>query len=235
MVARILASGAGAVKPAPKPPIHAANQPPKPAKSRGDRADNGWMMGKPRVERRAGRGLSAVEIVGTLGVLGVLSGVMLPFLDIQVDRSRAVHIARDFQELEGAVARYRADTERLPIHYSGYDPSEHPDVQNLTVRPTPEAGIRGWNGPYLSAAWPRRNAWGGRLDLVLSTHQFDRDGDGKVDTQAANSYLYLTGVTERGARELDRLIDRRRNPHAGQAVYETMPGGGTTVYLLVAD
>jgi hypothetical protein len=34
------------------------------------------------VERRAGRGLSAVEIVGTLGVLGVLSGLVMPFLNI---------------------------------------------------------------------------------------------------------------------------------------------------------
>jgi hypothetical protein len=70
---------------------------------------------------------------------------------------------------------------------------------------------------------------------VLSTRQFDRDGDGKVDTQAANSYLYLTGVSARGARELDRLIDRKRNPHAGQAIYEEMPRGAATVYLLVAD
>jgi ribosomal protein L13E len=190
---------------------------------------------EPRVERRAGRGLSAVEIVGTLGVLGVLSGAIMPFLNIQVDRSRAVHIARDFQELETAVARYHDDTELYPINYSGYDPSDHPDVQNLTVRPTPEAAIRGWNGPYLPSAWPRRNAWGGRIDLVLSTRQFDRDGDGTPDTHAANCYLYLTGVSERGARELDRLIDHRRDPRTGRAVYESMPGGQTTVYLLVAD
>jgi hypothetical protein len=193
------------------------------------------MRREQRVERRAGRGLSAVEIVGTLGVLGVLSGVMLPFLSIQQDRSRAVQIARDFQQLTGAVERFQRDTARLPIHYSGYDPAEYPDVQNLTVRPTPEAGIRGWNGPYLPAPWPRRNAWGGRLDLLLSTRQFDRNGDGIADTRAANSYLYLTAVSERGAQELDWLIDRKRNPRAGRAVYERLPGGGATVYLLVAD
>jgi hypothetical protein len=108
-------------------------------------------------------------------------------------------------------------------------------VQNLTVRPTPEARIRGWNGPYLTAAWPRRNAWGGRLDLIFSTRQFDRDGDGKLDTQGANCYLYLTGVTERGARELDRLIDRRRDPRGGRVIYESTPGGQETVFLLVSD
>jgi type II secretory pathway pseudopilin PulG len=193
------------------------------------------MTPKHRVERRAGRGLSAIEIVGTLGVLGLLSGLMTPFLNMQVDRSRAVHIARDFQQIEGAVRHFRRDTERLPIHYSGYDPSEHPDVQNLTVRPSQEAGIRGWNGPYVDAAWPRRNAWGGRLDLVCSTHQFDRDGDGQPDTHAANCYLYLTGVSEHGARELDRLIDRKRNSRAGRATYDRVPGGGATVYLLISD
>jgi hypothetical protein len=108
-------------------------------------------------------------------------------------------------------------------------------VQNLTVRPSQEAGIRGWNGPYVDAAWPRRNAWGGRLDLVCSTHQFDRDGDGKPDTHAANCYLYLTGVSEHGARELDRLIDRKRNSRTGRATYDRVPGGGATVYLLISD
>jgi len=212
-----------------------AEPPVKLAKSGPNSADYGGMRRKQRVERRAGRGLSAIEIVGTLGVLGTLSGLMLPFLNMQVDRSRAVHIARDFQQIEGAVRHFRKDTERYPINYSGYDPSEHPDVQNLTVRPSPEAGIRGWNGPYVDSAWPRRNAWGGRLDLVCSTRQFDRDGDGKADTQGANCYLYLTGVSDHGARELDRLIDRKRNPRSGRAIYDRIPDGATTVYLLISD
>jgi type II secretory pathway pseudopilin PulG len=185
--------------------------------------------------RRRRLGVSSVEMIGLLGGLGVLTALLMPALGVQVERARSARIARDLWRLEAAVTDFRADTNRWPIQYSNYDPAVHPDVMNLTVRPTAVSGIRGWDGPYLADHWPKANNWGGRVDLLDSTYQFDLNGDRTPDTSGSNSYLYLTRVPEPAAREIDRLIDGGGSERSGRVTYAPAGRRRSTVYIFLAD
>jgi hypothetical protein len=188
-----------------------------------------------RRRRRGVRGTSGTEMIGLLGGLGALAALLMPVIGIQVERTRSARIARDLWRLEAAVADFRADTHRWPVQYSNYDPAVNPDVMNLTLRPTAASGIRGWDGPYLADHWPKANNWGGRVDLLDSTYQFDLNGDHVPDTSGSNSYLYLTRVPESAAREIDRLLDGGGSARAGRVNYSPAGRRRSTVYIFIAD
>jgi hypothetical protein len=184
----------------------------------------------------AHRHLSRNEIVLSLAVLAVLGWMFLSLCSLGVEHLRIKRTLRFLRRIEGAVAEYQRDTGRYPVHFADYDPTVHPDLQNLTHAPPLKSGLMGttWKGPYLEEL-AAHNAWGGLIHLHYSTRQFDLDGDGRADTSGSNSYLVLSAIPRRAAARLDILVDGRPDPGAGRLTCSDAAGGRQSICFLIAD
>jgi hypothetical protein len=180
------------------------------------------------------RHLSPAEALCALAVLLGLAFAVEPLARRELETLRVSRTMAELRRIEAAALRFRADTGRFPVHYADYDPAVHPGLKNLTVAPPVECGIASWGGPYLDAA-ARTNPWNGLLHLHYSTTQFDLDGDGRADTEGANSYVVLTGVPAAAAARLDLEIDGADDPRAGRLLAAGPAGGRQTAYFFIAD
>lgn len=130
--------------------------------------------------QRADRGFTLLELLVVMVIIGLLVGYVAPNYFSAVGKSEAKAARAQMDSLQKALVAYRLDVGRYPDTSQG--------LNALHVKP---AGVRGWQGPYMSKAVPS-DPWGhayvyrqpgqqGEYDLL----SYGRDGrPGGVDDAA---------------------------------------------------
>lgn len=116
-----------------------------------------------RVNARRAAGFSMIELSVAVAVILLLSGIVLPVLGDQLDKSKAARAAADAKKIGEAFQKYRLDTGGWPVddlyffetilfQYTkviGLAYAAQREFQGFPCLFKAPAGSRGWNGPYL--------------------------------------------------------------------------------------
>ena len=95
-------------------------------------------------QRRIGRsesGLTLIEILVVIIVLGLLAGLVAPRIIGRVSEAKTATARTQIELLGVALDNYRLD--------NGYYPTTEQGLAALRTRPTSEPQPRNWRGPYL--------------------------------------------------------------------------------------
>lgn len=92
------------------------------------------------------RGLTLIEILVVIIVLGLLAGLVAPQIIGRVSEARGATARTQIELLGVALDNYRLDNGRYPTTQQG--------LEALRTEPTSEPIPRNWRGPYLRKAVP---------------------------------------------------------------------------------
>jgi general secretion pathway protein G len=128
------------------------------------------------LKRRSQRGLSLVELIVAITIMGILAGAALPLARLTVRRDKERELRRDLWELRDAIDRYKDVTDRgliqIKLGSDGYPPDletlvQGVDVQGKKVRflrripVDPMTGKNEW-GMRSMTDDPESDSWGGQ-------------------------------------------------------------------------
>jgi general secretion pathway protein G len=112
------------------------------------------------------RGLTLIELIVVLIVIGLLAGLVAPQILGRVSDARVTTAKTQIELLGVALENYRLD--------NGVYPSTSQGLEALRVRPAGLPEARNWRGPYLKKAVPA-DPWG-RPYVYRSPGDRDRFG-----------------------------------------------------------
>ncbi len=158
-----------------------------------------------RSSSRSRRGFTLLEIIVAMVVIALLVGVVALRSSKVVDRGKVTKIVDTVNTLKQACAMHHFDTSTFAYEYSGYPASS----QRLSQRQT----YNGWKGPYIEKQITvGDNPFGGTVHLYsIATPNgnpgFDLDGDGTLDVTGGSNVLWMSGVPNEQAREVNDAFD----------------------------
>jgi general secretion pathway protein G len=127
---------------------------------------------------REEEGFTLIELIIVVAIIAILGAVVAPNILKAIDGSRVVAVVADTKVIKSAAQAYYADTGQWPKNpAAGGDPG-------FINEPDKDAGVDGWNGPYLDR-WPEKNPWGGTYTLSYME---------KTLNEGEKLYLLLTQV-----------------------------------------
>ncbi|MGF1464394.1 MAG: type II secretion system major pseudopilin GspG [Maricaulaceae bacterium] len=125
--------------------------------------------------RRAEAGVTLIEMLIVLVIIGLIAGLVGPQLFSQVDRSRSIAAEAEIRALKNALDTLRLDIGRYPTTEEGL---------TLLIEPPPDNAVN-WFGPYLEQDDPPVDPW-------QSPYVYERDTE---DERII--YLYTLGADGR--------------------------------------
>lgn len=115
---------------------------------------------------RARRGLTLIELIVVLIVIGLLAGLVAPQILGRVSDAKITTAKTQIELLGVSLENYRLD--------NGVYPSTQQGLEALRAKPSGSPDARNWRGPYLRKAVPA-DPWG-RPYLYKSPGDKDRAG-----------------------------------------------------------
>lgn len=112
------------------------------------------------------RGLTLIELVVVIIVIGLLAGLVAPQILGRVSDARVTTARAQIELISVALENYRLD--------NGIYPSTSQGLQSLQVKPSGIPEARNWRGPYLRKPVPL-DPWG-RAYIYASPGSRDRAG-----------------------------------------------------------
>ena len=112
------------------------------------------------------RGLTLIELIVVLIVIGLLAGLVAPQILGRVSDARITTAKTQIEHLGVALENYRLD--------NGVYPSTRQGLDALRTKPAGAPEVRNWRGPYLKKAVPA-DPWG-RPYIYKSPGDKDRTG-----------------------------------------------------------
>jgi prepilin-type N-terminal cleavage/methylation domain-containing protein len=106
-----------------------------------------------RDDRHRRRGMTILEVLVVLSILGLLAAVMLPVLKGRIDSGEAAALADNFTQIRRAVVAYRNDVGRYPrtIEQLGAKPGTGSvPTTDICAQTVPVSGRNAWRGPYVA-------------------------------------------------------------------------------------
>jgi len=100
-------------------------------------------------QRRSVQGLTLVELLVVLAILGMLAALVGPQVLNQLGGAKSKSATIQIRDLEQALELYKLDVGRFPNSTEG--------LEALVRAP---GGARGWNGPYLKKGEVPLDPWG---------------------------------------------------------------------------
>jgi general secretion pathway protein G len=142
--------------------------------------------------RRGERGLTLIELIVAVIILGILMGAAVPIARVRIKREREAELRRDLWEMRDAIDRYKDAADRgafqIKLDSNGYPPDldtlvKGVDVQGKTLRflrrvPTdPMTGNTDW-GLRSMQDDPDSTSWGGQnvFDVYTKSNATALDG-----------------------------------------------------------
>jgi general secretion pathway protein G len=142
--------------------------------------------------RRGERGLTLIELIVAVIILGILMGAAVPIARVRIKREREAELRRDLWEMRDAIDRYKDAADRgafqIKLDSNGYPPDldtlvKGVDVQGKTLRflrrvPTdPMTGTTDW-GLRSMQDDPDSTSWGGQnvFDVYTKSNATALDG-----------------------------------------------------------
>ena len=115
---------------------------------------------------KARRGLTLIELIVVLIVIGLLAGLVAPQILGRVSDARITTAKTQIELLGVALENYRLD--------NGVYPSTQQGLEALRTRPSGVPDARNWRGPYLKKSVPA-DPWG-RAYIYKSPGDKDKSG-----------------------------------------------------------
>jgi type II secretory pathway pseudopilin PulG len=157
--------------------------------------------------RQTSGGFTWLEIVVVLTVVVMLAGALFPVFNGTTKSGKVSKVLKLVESLQAACQRHKLDTGNYAIEYSGNAAKS----RHLSARQT----VRGWKGPYIelpltSTHNPFSSSGIHVYNSALANgwlKGFDLDGDQVLDVTGSCNMLWLAGVSDAEARELDTVLD----------------------------
>lgn len=165
------------------------------------------------------RGLTLVEMLAVIVIIGILASIIAPNAVVSIEKSKVAATLADFQAIKGAALGYYADTGSWPpTEASGSDPG----LVSKTGNPS------GWNGPYL-------DRWAVNCPLG-NKYTYSRGENLPTGLNMDNKckFITLTGLSPSSKERLEKELDGTLDPRAGVVRYEERDGFWN-VYLIISD
>lgn len=106
-------------------------------------------LDRKRRERSGDAGLSLLELMVVLVIIGMIATIAVPQLIGYLDRAKVDTAKVQIRSLNSVVDLYRLDVGRFPTESEG--------LQSLVAKP---AGVDTWRGPYLKSEASLTDPWG---------------------------------------------------------------------------
>lgn len=155
-------------------------------------------------------GFTLVEMIGVMAVIAILASVATPRIIDSIEDAKISSFVQQTKTLEGASAKFYADTGLWPEFESDLDKTTHPHKHQLIYNAADAAGtnIPGWQGPYVDEE-PKSPFSSGKKQALYDTSDSnwacDVDGDGSPDGMFL---VYRSdGVSDKAAEKISNILD----------------------------
>lgn len=155
-------------------------------------------------------GFTLVEMIGVLAVIAILASVAAPRILESIEDAKVSTFVQQVKALEGAVAKYNANTGLWPTMITTSDPSTNPHHHQLLINASNSAGddIAGWQGPYVAKEPTNpfgKNSYQALYNTTDTNWTCDVDGDGTAD---GRFIVYRAdNVTDKVAEKISDIFD----------------------------
>lgn len=99
-----------------------------------------------RVTIRHQRGLTLIELVIAVAIVGILAGLALPMARVQIRRQKEVELRRALREMRTAIDRYKDAADRgllqVKLGTEGYPPDLETLVKGVQLAGAPDRRVR---------------------------------------------------------------------------------------------
>ncbi len=99
-----------------------------------------------RVTIRHQRGLTLIELVIAVAIVGILAGLALPMARVQIRRQKEVELRRALREMRTAIDRYKDAADRgllqVKLGTEGYPPELETLVKGVQLAGAPDRRVR---------------------------------------------------------------------------------------------
>lgn len=188
------------------------------------------------LSRKPIAGFTLVEMIGVMAVIAILASVATPRIIDSIEDAKISSFIQETKTLEGAVAKFYADTGKWPDFDTNYDKSSNPHYYQLTYNAADASGttISGWQGPYVETIPNNPFTEGARVGLYDtddSNYTCDVDGDGSPDGMFMS--LRVDGVTDKVAEKISNILDGDGGSTSWKTTGRVKRYGGTHTSILI--
>ena len=83
------------------------------------------------VRKRRQSGFTLIELIVAVTILGIISGLAVPIVRVQIKRTKEIELHRDLWEMRDAIDRYKAAADRGAFRTKAGSENYPPDLQTL--------------------------------------------------------------------------------------------------------
>ena len=83
------------------------------------------------VRKRRQSGFTLIELIVAVTILGIIAGLAVPIVRVQIKRSKEIELHRDLWEMRDAIDRYKAAADRGAFRTKAGSENYPPDLQTL--------------------------------------------------------------------------------------------------------
>lgn len=88
-------------------------------------------MFRPRKTKDSAAGMTLLELIIAIGILGILAGAALPLVRATIQREREAELQRDLREIRNAIDHYKDDADKGLIRVEADTEGYPPDLDTL--------------------------------------------------------------------------------------------------------
>lgn len=188
------------------------------------------------LSRKQHAGFTLVEMIGVMAVIAILASVATPRIIDSIEDAKISSFIQETKTMEGAVAKFYADTGKWPELDTTYDKSSHPHFFQLTYNAADASGtkISGWQGPYIETIPVNPFTAGARValyDTSESAYACDVDGDGSPDGKFM--VLRADAISDKVAEKISNILDGDGGTSSWKTTGRVKRHGGTHPSVLL--
>lgn len=173
-------------------------------------------------------GFSLTETIVTVALVMILSAAFLPNLLASDSRVRAQETALVLEDLSDAITRARYDNQDWPNRLSHLSRRITTSDTNICGSTYNQGRVNTWDGPYLDRPFPESGLPVGVGTVRNEVGRVVISGNPNGGGAISHLEIFVDGVPEEAALELNRIVDGDGSATAGTLRWDGLSGSGLT-------